>query len=169
MEMETKCVRYVDASSAVACVSVFMSDAQIFQAGTTRYIMPASDKNAEYTRWKAEYDIRFFFEDDYEKEMGWPDFYAVPRFDVFARDSTGGYIGTVGQTSDLQSGAPIGYIDREGRCFLIAESGVEFVQEARRWREKLKPFDGLRLYASREAAEAELEFVDISCFDDEQD
>ena len=38
------------------------------------------------------------------------DFYAVPRVDIMAVDSRGGYIGTVGGLTDIESEFPICYI-----------------------------------------------------------
>ena len=47
-------------------------------------------------------------------------FYTVPQVDVFATDSEGGLIGTVGSFTDLQSDLPICYINKNKECFLVA-------------------------------------------------
>ena len=136
------------------CVGVFVRDAEVIQAGTTVYSMPESLWNDTYDRWAEEYDIRFIFGEEYPR----PEFYAVPRLDVFALDSRGGWIGTIGGTCDLQGEMLVAYVDREGRAFRIADSGPEFLERAPDWRSHLRPCEELRLFAFREAAEAELEF-----------
>lgn len=153
-EANAKKTIYLDATALSGAWGVISQDAEIIQAGTTVYSMPVSDKNAEYDRWAAEYDICFIF-DDCAVE---PDFYAVPRFDIFATDSRGGYIGTIGACTDLQGEEPVAYIDREKNVFLLAQNGAEFMCRAPQWRKYLEPWEGIKLYKSKVAADAELEF-----------
>lgn len=151
---------YLDAGSASGAWGVISGDAEIIQAGTTIYSMPVSYKNDEYARWAAEYDIHFIFDD----AVPAPDFYAVPRLDVFAVDSHGGFIGAIGACADLQGDAPVAYIDREKNVCQIAANGGEFMQNAPRWRNCLVPCDGMKLYPSKADAEGQLEFLDVSQF-----
>lgn len=146
---------YLDRTDGEA-VSVILRDAEVIPAGTTIYSMPARERNGEYDRWAEAYDIHFIF-DDRKPEAS---FYAVPWMDLFAVDSRGGYIGTVGQLTDLEGDAPICYVDRDGHCWRIAENGPDFVKYAACWRSLLQDEQEVRLYASRAQAEQELEFLE---------
>lgn len=130
--------------------------AALVQAGTTCYLMPVTDKCAAYDQYAREWDICFLFEDDPPVLP----FYAVPRLDVFARDSCGGLFATVGEGTDRNSPAPICYIDPARQCFLAAEN-LEQLIAAPRWRPRLTPMEGVTLYPGREAAMAELAFFDL--------
>lgn len=147
---------YLDRTGGEA-VSVFLQDAEVIPAGTTIYSMPVKAQNAEYDRWAEAYDIHFIF-DDRKPETP---FYAVPWMDIFAVDSRGGYIGTLGQLTDMAGDAPVCYVDRDGHCWRIAENGPDFVQEAAHWRSLLQEEQEVRLYASREQAGQELEFMEL--------
>lgn len=56
------------------------------------------------------------------------DFYTVPQVDIIATDSVGGFIGSIGQTFDIESDAPICYIIKDLESFIIAENGKDFLQ-----------------------------------------
>lgn len=53
------------------------------------------------------------------------------------RDSEGGFIGTVGRHSDLESDAPICYINNHQQCFLIAKTAKEFLKVVDSWKRHL--------------------------------
>ncbi len=144
---------YLDRSMGEA-VSVYSRDAEVIPAGTTVYSMPYRCRNAEYDRWQQAYGIGFLF-DDMRVEIP---FYAVPWVDIFAVDKEGGYLGTLGQQTDLQGNAPICYM-KDRKCFLIAESGPDFIKRASSWRGDLTEYTGVKLYDSREQAARMLEFV----------
>ncbi len=133
-------------------------DAEVICAGTSIYSMPQSCYNQEYQRFADEYDIHFIFDGTVLNI----DFYAVPQFDVLATDSNGGYIGTIGGHSDLQSDYSIGYIDKNKNCFVIASSGKEFVQNAATWKENKKVYNGIYIFANKEDAQRKFEFIDTS-------
>ena len=147
---------YLDRTEDNGCTSVFVRDAEIIPAGTTVYSMPVSDKNSEYQRYADEYDIHFIFDDD----VLCIDFYTVPHIDIMAVDSDGGCIGTVGQCCDLESDAPICYIDREKKCYLVAENGADFIEHVSDWKTRMKPYRDVVLYQSLEDAQRVLEFID---------
>lgn len=88
---------------ANGAICVIRKDAEIIQAGTTIYSMPTELKDEEYQKFIDCYDIHFIF-DDMALNV---DFYAVPRVDIMAIDSRGGYIGTVGGLTDIESEFPI--------------------------------------------------------------
>lgn len=146
---------YFDITETQGCIGIFIKDAEVLPAGTTVYAMSVKAKNAEYKRYADEYDIHFIFDDGVPQ----PDFYAVPQVDILATDSEGGYIGTVGQLSDLESDAPICYIDRDKNCYLLAQNGAEFLEKVPDWKSELKPYDGIVLYQSKEQAKSIEAFV----------
>ena len=127
---------YLDQTQAHECMSIYMKDVEIIHAGTTIYSMPVKDKNAEYERFANEYDIHFIFDDD----IPHIDFYTIPQVDIMAIDSQGGFIGTIGQMSDLKSDAQICYIDNRHNCYLIVEKSKDFLKYAPMWKNCLKQF-----------------------------
>lgn len=148
---------YLDRTEDNGCTGVFVKDTEIIPAGTTIYSMPVTDKNSEYQRYADEYDIHFIFDDD----IPCIDFYTVPHIDIMAVDSEGGYIGMLGQCCDLESDAPVCYIDREKNCYLIAADGADFMKHVADWKNRLEPYGDVVFYRSGEDARHELEFVDI--------
>lgn len=142
-------------NSAGGCVSIYVKDAEVIPAGVSIYTMPVSAKNEEYERYAREYDIHFIF-DDSVPEI---DFYAVPRIDVFAADSKGGFIATIGENSDFQSESDICYIDKDRDVYLVAESGRKFLENVSGWQKDMKMSQLVKIYASQAEARQELEFI----------
>lgn len=151
---------YLD-RTAGEVISVYIRDAEVIPAGTTIYSMSSRCRNAEYDRWQQEYGISFIF-DDMQVEAP---FYAVPQVDIFAVDNQGGYLGTVGQQSDMEGEALVCYI-KDGKCYMIAESGPDFMEKAADWRSCLTDCAEVTLYDSREQAARMLEFVSASSVTD---
>jgi len=147
---------YLDMTKANMCIGVFVKDAEVIPAGATVNAMSVKHKNDEYQRFADEYDIHFIFEDNVPSI----DFYTVPMVDIFAVDSAGGYICSVGQAIDLQKDIPICYIDEDKRCYLIAENGEEFLQKVKQWKERLIPYPEIEFFESFEAARERYEFLD---------
>lgn len=146
---------YLDMTENSASIGIIGLEAQVIRAGTTVYSMPIKEKNDTYRRYAENCDIHFIFED----AIPIVTFYTIPQVDILATDSTGGLIGTVGQLSDLECDAPICYIDSQKRCFLIAQTGREFLEIANSWKSHLKPYDGVVFYSSKAEAEKELDFI----------
>ncbi len=144
-------------------ISIFVSDAEVIPAGTTVYSMSVKHRSAEYEKLALEYDVHFIF-DDCRVSV---DFYTVPRVDIWATDSKGGYFGTIGEMCDLESDAPICYIDREKNVFLAAENFRAFNKKIACWRQNLTPYEGITFYDSKEAAMKELEFVEVPQFNED--
>ena len=147
---------YFDATEKNECIAIFSPQAEIVSAGTTVYAMPIKDWNEEYQRYADEYDIHFIF----DNALPHIDFYTVPQVDILAVDSNGGYIGTVGQQSDLESAAPICYIDKNRNCYLVANNGAAFLESVSAWKDNLKPYHEITFYKSKSDAEKVLTFVD---------
>lgn len=149
---------YLDRTEFTGAISVFVEDAEIITAGTTIYSMSVDDRNEEYQRYANDYDIQFIFDDC----IPHLEFYTVPHVDIMAKDSKGGFIGTVGQQCDLDSDAPMCYINKDLECFIIAENGAEFLSNIEIWQDNLKPYDKITCYRSKAEAVMELEFIDLS-------
>lgn len=147
---------YIDAASLKDCAAFFAPDVEMIFAGTTVYSMSVSEKNKKYQQYADEYDIHFLFDDD----IPVIDFYTVPQVDIMAVDSNGGYIGTIGQVSDLESDALICYIDKNRNCYLAAENGADFLKRVSMWKEYLKPYEGIKIYNTKADAEKENPFWD---------
>lgn len=147
---------YFDQTEATACMSVIVRDAQVIPAGATVSSMPVRHKNSEYQRYGDEYDIQFIFDDNVPQI----DFYTIPQIDIFATDSKGGYIASLGQNVDLDSDAPICYIDIDRKCFVVAPNGREFLNRVKQWKTLMTPCTDVEFFASREEASAKYEFLD---------
>lgn len=149
---------YLDRTKLTGAINVNLKDTEVIPAGTTTFPMSVNDKNEEYQKFANDYDIHFIFDDDIP-HLG---FYTVPYVDIMAKDSKGGFIGTVGQQCDLESGAPICYINRHLECLIISENGEDFQSNIESWQDNLKPYDKITVYRSKAEAERELEFIDLS-------
>ena len=144
-------------NSEQKCVSVYMKDAKVMPAGVSVYAMPVSAKHEEYERYAREYDIHFIFKDHVPEA----DFYCVPLVDIFATDSSGGFLGTVGCVSDFESEANICYINKEKKCYIVAESGKELLKQPAEWKKQMIFCDEVKIYTSKIEAEAQHEFIII--------
>lgn len=149
--------RYLDLTNQADCISIFVKDTQIIPAGTTLSSMPVRHKNAEYDRYARDYDIHFLFED----HLPQPNFYAVPRLDIFAHDGSGGYLCSLETAVDFQSDAKIIYVDAKRRCFLTAENGRDFLKNVTDWRKQCQPFAGIILFPGIEEAKEHFEFYEF--------
>ena len=90
---------YIDRTEFTGAISVFSKDTEIISAGTTIYSMSVGDRNEEYQRYANDYDIQFIF-DDYIPHL---EFYTVPQVDIMAKDSRGGFIGTICVLQELST------------------------------------------------------------------
>ena len=127
---------YLDTTQSNMYISVFVNDAEVVLAGTPVNAMSVENKKSEYLRFAEEYDIQFIFADNVPKV----DFYSVPMVDVFAMDSVGGYLGSIGQHTDFEQDIPICYVDADKNCYLIAKSGTEFLSKVQYWKALLIPY-----------------------------
>lgn len=154
---------YLDMTRATMCIGAVVADAEVIPAGAVLSSMPVKHKNDEYERYAREYDIHFIFDDEAPEV----DFYTIPMVELFATDSEGGYIGSVGQATDLQKEIPICYIDKEQNCFLIADNGKEFLEKVTHWRLQLRPYADIEFYGSLEEAHQKYEFLDRAAMEQE--
>jgi hypothetical protein len=148
---------YLDRTKLNGAINVNLTDTEVIPAGTTIFPMSVYHKNEEYQKVANDYDIQFIFDDD----IPHLEFYTVPYVDIMAKDSKGGFIGTVGQQCDLKSDAPICYINSQLECLIISENGEDFLSNIRTWQDNLKPYDKITVYRSKAEAEMELEFIDL--------
>ena len=151
---------YIDiAESNGAAISfVGVEDTEIILAGTTINSMGTSEKNNEYQRYVDDYDIQFIF-DDCVPQL---EFYTVPFVDIIAKDSEGGFIGSLGQQFDLEGDTPICYINRDLKCFIVSDNAINFLKNVGSWKDDLIPFDKITFYSSKVDAQKDLEFIDFS-------
>ena len=148
---------YLDVTGLENGLCIFVEDKEIIPAGTTVYYLSLSEKNENYQQYADEYDIHFNFDDNIPKLS----FYTVPQVDVFATDSEGGLIGTVGSITDLESNSPICYINKNKKCFLIANDFKNFLERTDNWKNHLEPYNEIIFYSSKLKAEKELEFINL--------
>lgn len=153
---------YIDRTVNAGCTGVWVKDAQAVSAGATLYVMSAKEDGPEYRRIEKEYDIHFFFEGKNVPGIDSPggiDFYTIPQVDIFAADSTGGFFGTVGGTTDPEGELPICYIDGERKCFMIAVNGRSFLDSLPDWGKDRVPAEDIRFFPSRQEAARAEEFI----------
>ena len=99
------------------------------------------------------------------------DFFTVPLVDIFATDSNGGFLGTVGETTDFQSEAQICYIDNARNCFIIAENAGELIQKSSDWRKNMVKSADIAVLRTKAEAEKNFKFIsryEIEHFDGAQ-
>lgn len=150
---------YVDISQLDKAIGLFVNNEEIelIPTGSNISIMPIEDQNEEYQQYAHDYDIHFIFDDDRPKI----DFYSVPYMDIIARDSDGGYIGTLGQTCDLRNEAPICYINKDRKCYFIALNKQDFLEKISHWKTCLKPFEDIKIYKSKDEAMKHFPLMEI--------
>lgn len=150
---------YLDAVELAECeiLSVIIDgDDEVISVGTTVHSMDVAFKN-DYQIYADTYDIHFIFDDNIPNI----EFYTNPQIDIIAVDSAGGFIGAVGDSFDIESDAPICYINQKLECFVIAKNGKEFIENVASWKKNLKLFNEIVFYPSKVEAEKELSFVEL--------
>lgn len=140
------------------CISIYIKDAEVIPAGTTVYSMPVKDKNDKYNSLAAKYDIHFIFDD----HIPAIDFYSIPHIDIMATDSSGGFLGTLGEISDLNGKAQICYIDHDRNCFIAASNFKELLDHLSDWKERIIPCGEIEIFDSKEQAMERHKFIEIN-------
>ena len=151
---------YIDRNSVPGPTSVWIKDAEVIWAGAVLSSMNVKHKNEDYKKIASKHDVHFIFDD----EIPVVDFYTVPLVDIFAMDSTGGYIGSIGEAAYFGSNATICYISPQKECFFIADNFSEFINHLNVWNEHMVPYNELEFFCSKEDAENKYEFLDMSEF-----
>jgi hypothetical protein len=156
---------YLDTTQSSMCISVYVKDAEVVLAGTTINSVSVREKkkNSEYQRFADEYDIHFIFDDNVPKL----DFYTIPMVDIFATDSEGGYIGSLGQVTDLQENILICYIDKDKKCYLIADNGNDFIANASNWKSNMTEYTDIEFFNSLSTAQEKYEFLDRASIEED--
>lgn len=150
---------YIDPTGVQGCIGLISEDDIVF-TGVSISSMPVSLKAKEgeaYAQFARDYGIFFLFDDDIPAV----DFYSIPRLDIAAVDGEGGFLASVGRNFDLHDPVPLVYLSKELECYLITEDSTQFLKMAAHWREHLQPYDGIRLYPSKEAAKKDFEIRDF--------
>ncbi len=111
-------LRYLDISK-YKFHGIICPEYDIEFAGTTISSMPDSYVDDTYRLFADRYDIHFIF----ESNLPVVDFYAVPMIDIFAMDSSCGYWGTLGSSTDIGNlSAKICYINRYNEVYIVADN-----------------------------------------------
>ena len=151
---------YMDFSGTDGAIG-FISDGEpVIAVGVSIHAMPMSVKKKEwelYRQFAIDNDVHFLFEDN----VPVVDFYAVPRVNIAAVDSEGGFIGSVGEIFDLSASVPLVYISPQRECFLITQDSTNFLSMASEWKQHLIPYCGVTLYPSKEAAMADFPIINV--------
>jgi hypothetical protein len=145
---------YLDTTQSSTCLSIYIENAEVTPAGTTIYSMSVKEKNSEYQSFADEYDVHFVFDDNVPEI----NFYTIPMVNIFATDSSGGYIGSLGQPTDLEEKIPICYIDKNKNFYLIADNGKDFLKNVQNWKSIMTPYTDIEFFASLEDARKKYEF-----------
>lgn len=151
---------YMDFSGTEGAVGYIADGEPVIPVGVSISAMPMSVKQKEweqYQQFAKENDVFFLFEDN----VPTIDFYAVPRVDIVATDSAGGLIGSVENTFDLSHSVPLIYLSPDRECFLITADSTQFLSMASQWKKNLVPYNGVRLYPSKEEAMADFPIVNV--------
>lgn len=139
----------------------FISDGEpVIPVGVSINAMPMGVKKKDwalYQQFAKENDVYFLFEDN----VPIVDFYAVPRVDIAATDSCGGFIASAGEPFSLQDKIPLIYISPKRECFLITADSSKFLSIASKWREYLVPYENVKLYPTKDAARADFPITDV--------
>lgn len=154
-------IQYMDMTKADGCFGVIPENGEVIVlTGVSVNSMPLSVKRKEgeaYDDFARKYGIHFIF-DDCIPEI---DFYTVPKIEVAATDGDGGFIASVGEPFSLRDSVPLIYISAERKAYLITEDSRKFLSIASKWKEKLTPYDGVALYASKEDALKDYSIIDF--------
>ena len=152
---------YIDMTNVRECMSILPDPGEtVVLTGVSIYSMPLSVKRKEeklYADFAQKYGIYFIFDDE-KPEI---DFYCVPRIEIGATDGAGGFIASVNGPFSLRESAPLVYISPDRQCFLITEDSSKLLSIVDHWRTILTPWDGFRIFASKDQAREEFRIVDL--------
>lgn len=146
---------YFDMSGADSCFSIFVREVEAVPAGTVIYSMSVKHKCEEYERIAEQFDIKFIFDDNVPEVK----FYTVPRVDIFAVSSEGGFLGTTGGPVDIETEASVCYINSKKECFTVAGSLKELLVNPD-WKVNMKRNQEVLIFDSLDEAKQNLEFIE---------
>ncbi len=139
---------YIDDSGSDGPIGFLSGELKFICAGTEIHREPRKCREL-VEQLGNEKGIWFWLEGE---EVPMP-FYAVPKLELTAHDGLGGYLAR--GTDDRWF-----WISQEKRCFLLPEV-ARITDFSENWREKAEPTAEIRLYASRAAAELEIEIWNV--------
>ena len=153
--------QYLDMTQTAGCVAIIPENGEtVVLTGVSVYSMPLSVKRKEseiYDDFAQKYGIHFIF-DDCIPEI---DFYAIPKIEIAATDNDGGFIASMGESFSLRDSVPLVYISADQKTYLITADSSKFLSIASEWKEKLTPYNGVALYASKEDARKDYPIIDF--------
>lgn len=155
---------YVDAASLNGSALFILragEQPELVHTGITVYSMSPWER-PDYDVLEQANGLRFLFDDMQAPELPC---YPVPQLDVFALDD-GGWFASLGGFTGLDEPWPIVYLRRDGTLLRAADDLAAFaclLQAGGCWRQNMVPeASEVRLFPSRQEAEAALEFFDLS-------
>ena len=137
---------YLDRTEIPGNTAFIFRDAEPMDVGATVYAMSVREKNDEYRRYAEEFDMRFIFTDEIPEIR----FFTVPQVDIFAVDSEGGCLGSVGSFFDSEN--PVCYIDLQGNCYHVSESAEALFANPLDWKKRMQPCKEIEIFRSKELA-----------------
>lgn len=142
---------YCDCTNEPGCVGVLLGrEIEVVFTGTQLHIEAAKYRTLPLAlRLAQECDLHFWFSDE-QPELP---FYTVPKTEVFAHDSRGGFFVTT-EHAALDWSAPLYYIDPMLVCHRIPPTGKTVADMGSTWRETMVPWGELEAFPNRAAAEA---------------
>lgn len=140
---------YIDVTNKAGWFGIISPDQEFVFAGSQFVFLDKDDDMAIVETFARDYDCHFFLDGD---QPTLP-FYSVPAVEIVALDSQAGYICL---TADK-----VLYVNSDHVAFEIAESWDDFLNNPHDWQKRLVPYDGMRLYPSKEAAEKDIQFFDL--------
>lgn len=154
-------IQYFDMTKAKGCCGMIPENGEtIVFTGVSVNSMPVSIKEEEgeaYCEFASKYGITYIFDDD----IPTVDFYTVPRIDIAAFDSLGGYIASVEEPFTFSHPVRLVYISNDRKCYLITNNSTEFMSIVHNWRARLTPYSGVKVYESKDAAKNDYKIIDF--------
>ncbi len=139
---------YFDTTQLKCAVGFWAGDGhQIVYTGTEIHREP--EKYREFgKKFTLTTGLHFWFADEGPAE----NFYTVPKMELVAYDSRGGYLAQLDETWV--------YIDAEKACYQLPKN-TQLLSMSENWRKHLQPLEGIRIFSSRSEAEMEFQILDF--------
>lgn len=155
---------YCDLTGEGACVGILPNPGtELILTGTLVHVEP--EKLREFplaVRLAGECGLHFWFGSAPEAP-----FYTVPKTEVFAHDSRGGYFITTGDPA-LDWSEPLYYIDGQFGCHRLIPVGENVADMGQTWRDTMVSCDDIEVFPDRAAAEERYPIRTLKQFMEEQ-
>ena len=149
---------YCDITGKPGCIGIIPNPGvEIIFTGVELHSEPAKYRTLPLAvRLAQECDLHFWFDDEKPEKP----FYTVPKTEVFAHDSRGGYFVTT-ENLGLDWSSPLYYIDTMFVCHRIKPVGKELVDMGTFWRETMTPCADIAVFPNRAKAEEQYRILTL--------